>query len=391
MQKVVGSNPITRFDADHSAARWGDTRPGGSVPARPVIRSHAWCELEVMHARLGVLSLAAALALALSIGTARADASTTLGSPDTSASPDGFACATCAAGTSMGLMQFALRGAAVQAPEDGVLVAASVRAKRIAGGESPRIAVLRPSADGGVGVRVVESAPLPVSAPSGSLHQVEDLHLPVQKGDSVGLLFRAGEVDLGVRTRPQPDGAIQSFSLPCQPCGMDGRTGVELLLDALVEPDVDQDGLGDESQDPDGGGLGMDWEEDWFEDFEEGDDLDEDLEEDASRRERRRVRLLDADRLSGGAGSLLLRVPRAGRVSAAVTLPANRHTGAGPFQTILTGDRRVRRAGRVRLRLAATPRGALVLRRNRSVRTKVVVAYFPSRATLTLLMRSARL
>jgi hypothetical protein len=205
------------------------------------------------------------------------------------------------------------------------------------------------------------------------------------------LLFRAGEVDLGVRTRPQPDGAIQSFSLPCEPCGMDGRTGVELLLDALVEPDVDQDRLGDESQDPDGGGLGLEWEEDWFEDFEAGDELDEDLDEDASPLQRRPVRLLNAERLSGGRGSLLLRVPRAGRVSAAVTLPANRRTGAGPFQTILAGDTRVRRARRVRVRLDATPPGARVLGRSRRVRTKVVVAFFPRRATLTLLMRSARL
>jgi hypothetical protein len=344
-----------------------------------------------MHRRLGFLSLVAALLLALSLGATRADASTVLGSPDTSAAPDGFACATCPAGTSIGFMQFALRDGAVQAPEDGVLVAASVRAKRIAGGEPPRIAVLRPSADRGVGVRVVESAPLPVSSAGGSVHDVQDLHLPVQQGDSVGFLFRAGEVDLGVRTRPQPDGAIQSFSLPCEPCGMDGRTGVELLLDALIEPDVDQDGLGDESQDPDGGGLGFDWEEDWFEDFEEGDELDEDFEEDASPRERRRVLLLDADRLRRGGGSLLLRLPRAGRVSASVTLPANRRTGAGPFTTILTGDTRVRRAGRVRLRLAETPSGARVLRRDRRVRTKVVVAYFPRRATLTLLMRSARI
>ena len=75
---------------------------------------------------------------------------------------------------------------------------------------------------------------------------------------------------------------MQSFSLPCEPCGMDGGIGMELLFDALVEPDVDQDGLGDESQDPDGGGLGMDWEDDWFEDFEEGDELDEDFGDDAS-------------------------------------------------------------------------------------------------------------
>jgi len=344
-----------------------------------------------MDARTGLLSLAAAVVLALSLGAARADASTTLGSPDASAAPDGFACAGCPAGTSVGFVQFALREAAVQAPEDGVLVAAGVHAKRIARGEPPRIAVLRPAEDGGAGMTVVESAPLPVSSAGGAHHQVENLHVPVQAGDSVGLLFRAGEVDLGVRMRPQPDGAIQSFSLPCAPCGMDGGTGVELLFDALVEPDVDGDGLGDESQDPDGGGLGMDWEDDWFEDFEAGDELDEDLEEDASGRERRQIRLLDADRRRGGRGSLLLRVPRAGRVSAAVTLPANRRTGAGPFQTILTGDMRVRRAGRVRLPLAATPPGARVLDRRRRVRTKVVVAFFPRRAPLALLMRSARL
>ncbi len=363
-----------------------------------------------MYSRLGVLLFAAALVLALSLGAARAGASTNLGSPDTSAAPDGFACANCAAGTNLGFMQVAIRDAAVQAPEDGVLVAASVHAKRIAGGEPPRIAVLRPDEDRGVGVRVVASAPLPVSSTGGSVHEVEGLRLPVRVGDSVGFLFRAGEVDLGVRARPRPDGAIRCFSVPCNPCGIGGGTGSELLLDALVEPDVDRDQLGDESQDPDGGGLGLDWEDDWFEDFAEGDELDEDLDKDASRRERRRIRFLDTDRLRGG-GSLLLRVPKAGRVSASVTLPANRRTGAGPFQTILTGDMRVRRAGRVRLRLAATPPGARVLSRPRRVRTKVVVAFrtppaagrqarhassaqavlFPRRATLELLMRSARL
>ena len=344
-----------------------------------------------MYVRTGLLSLAAAVVLALSLGAARVEASTALGSADTSATPDGFVCAMCPGGTSLGFVQFALRDAAVQAPEDGVLVAASVHAKRIARGEPPRIAVVRPTEDGGAGVTVVGSAPLPVSSARGSVHQVEGLHLPVQRGDSVGLLFRAGEVDVGMKMRVRPDGAVQSFSLPCEPCGMDGGTGVELLLDALVEPDVDQDRLGDESQDPDGGGLGLDWEDDWFDDFEEGDELDEDLEEGASRRERREIRLLDATRRRGGRPSLLLRVPKAGRVSVAVTLPANRRTGAGPFQTILTGERRVRRAGRVRLRLAATPRGARVLERRRRVRTKVVVAYFPRRSGLTLLMRSARL
>ena len=138
----------------------------------------------------------------------------------------------------------------------------------------------------------------------------------------------------------------------------------------------------------------MDWEDDWFEDFDEGDELDEDLEESAtSPAAAARPGCLDVDRRRGGqGGSLLIRVPRAGRVSAAVTLPTNPRTGAGPFQTLLTGDKRVRRAGRVRLRLAATPPGTHLLDRSRRLRTKVVVAYFPHHAPHTSpSMRSARL
>jgi hypothetical protein len=343
-----------------------------------------------MTLRLRTLSLAVALLPAIVLFTPRAEAATYLGSPDTTATPQAFACAACPAGVSIGFQQFALRGATIEAPEDGVVVSASVHARRISGAEQPRVAVLRPADDDGAGVTVVSSAPLPVSSPSGALHEVEDLHLPMQRGDSVGLLYRTGEVDLGVRARPRPDGAVQSFTQPCGPCGMDGGTGVELLLDAVLEPDVDQDGLGDESQDPDGGGLGEDWEEDWFDDFEEGDELDEDF-DDASRAARRRLRLLDADRLRGGGATLLLRVPRAGRVGAAVTLPSNRRTGAGPFTTILTGDMRAGRAGRVRLRLDSTLPGTRVLARRSRVRTKVVVYLLSRNRPLKVLMRSARL
>ena len=342
-----------------------------------------------MTLRLGTLIVVTALIF----GAQRADAATFLGSPDASATPDALACAACPAGMSVGFRQFALRAATVEAPEDGVLVSASVHAARIASGEEPRIAVLRPADDGGVNMTVAGSAPLPVSAAGVAQHRVDDLHLPMKRGDSVGFLYRTGEVDLGVKLRPRPDGAVQSFTQPCEPCGMDGGTGTELLLDAVMEPDVDADGLGDETQDPDGGGLGMDWEDDWFDDFEAGDQLDEEFGEDgASTRARRRtLRLLDADRVRGGLASLLLTVPKAGRVSASVTLPTDRRTGAGPFLTILTGDMRVKRAGRVRLRLSATPPGERFLARRKRVRTKVVVAYFPRKASLELLMRSAKL
>ena len=345
-----------------------------------------------MTLRLATLPLAAALFAVLLLGAPRAHAATFLGSLDTTAPPDGFACAQCPAGTSVGFRQFALRQSTVEAQEDGVLVSASVHAKRVAPGEDPRIAVLRAGEDG-VSLTVVDSAPLPVDSAEGKHFRVDDLHLPVQRGDSLGFLFRAGEVDLGTRKRPRPDGAIQNFTTPCNPCGMDGGTGVELLFDAVVEPDVDADGMGDESQDADGGGLGMDWEEDWFEDFEAGDQLDEDFDEDDAVQPRgpRRLRVLEVVRLRGGRASMLLRVPKKGRVSASVTLPGDRSTGAGPFTTILTGDMRVRRAGRVRLLLGPTPSGERVLAKRRRVRTKVVVAYFPRKATLELRMRSARL
>ena len=219
------------------------------------------------------LALAAVTAATLLLGAGRADAASFLGSLDPSATPDGWACEACPAGETMGFRQFALRGAIVETPEDGVLVSADVFAKRLSGIESPRIAVLRPDRDG-VNLEVVDSAPITVTSAEGELVQAGDLHLAVERGDAVGLLFRAGEVDLGVRERPRPDGAVQWFTTPCDPCGSDGGTGVELLFDATVEPDVDTDGMGDETQDDDGGGLGFDWVDDWFADYDAGDELD---------------------------------------------------------------------------------------------------------------------
>jgi hypothetical protein len=86
-----------------------------------------------MTVRTTTLPLAAAFLVTMALGAQRADAATYLGAPDTSAVPDSYACAACPPGTSMGFRQFALRGATVEAPEDGVLVAAGVHARRRAG------------------------------------------------------------------------------------------------------------------------------------------------------------------------------------------------------------------------------------------------------------------
>src|SRR5262249_47054962 len=105
---------------------------------------------------------------------------------------------------------------------------------------------------------------------------------------------------------------------------------------------------------------------------------------------KRRLRLLAARRQRGGA-TLLLRVPRAGDVYASITLPTVRRTGAGPFRTILTGQQHVRHAGRIRLRLRATPVGERALARRARLRTKVVVSLVPPSGRLKVLMHSARL
>jgi len=73
--------------------------------------------------------LAALTAATLLLGAGRADAASFLGSLDPSATPDGWACEACPAGETMGFRQFALRGATVETPEDGVLVSADVFAK----------------------------------------------------------------------------------------------------------------------------------------------------------------------------------------------------------------------------------------------------------------------
>jgi hypothetical protein len=331
----------------------------------------------------------AALLVAFPLAAQQADASTILGSPDPAAAPDAFACALCPPGESMAFQQFALRGATVEAPEDGVLVSASVNARRISGVDQPKIAILRP-ADGDPGVTVADSVPVPVSSATGETSDVEDLHVPVQRGDALGFVFPSGQVDLGVRGVQRPDGAVQIFSPPCDPCGSDGGTGEELLFSAVVEPDVDGDGLGDESQDPDGGGLGTDWEDDWYQDYDAGDALDADISSSAPRAARRQLRLLKAERRKDGA-TLTVRVPRAGDVSAAITLPAVRKTGAGPFLTILTGERHAAHAGRIKLKLRATAPGERVLARPYRLRTKVIVSLLPATGPLKVLMRSARL
>jgi hypothetical protein len=345
-----------------------------------------------MAIRRTTLTLAAALLLALALEAQPASAATLLGSVDPSVSPDAFACAVyaCPVGTSVGFRQLALHRSDVVVSEPGVLVSARVNAKRIAGAEQPRIAVLRPADEDDIGVTVAGFAPLPVVSAGAEVHEVADLHLPVEVGDSIGFLLPSGQVDLGLRTRRQPDGAVQWFVEPCGPCHMDGGTGRELLVEATVEPDEDEDMLGDESQDPDFGVADEEPEEleedeydDWF------DELEGDEEKEPATTRVRRLRLRDLDRARNGDLFVQVDTPRHGRLGGVVTTSAGRWDIGVP-RRIGVGQGRANRSNRVRLRLRLSPEGRRIVRRPGRQRARVVV-YHLSRSGIKVTMRQIRL
>jgi hypothetical protein len=347
------------------------------------------------------LALVAAMLCALSLGAQRVGAATVLGSLDPRRPPEGYACEVylCPSGTSVGFRQLALYGSDVVAREPGVLVSARVNATRIAGVEQPRIAVLPPSDadDDDIGVTVAGFAPLPVVSDGAAVHEVEGLHLRVESGDSIGFLLPGGEVDLGLRARRQPDGSVQSFTEPCSPCGLDGGTGRELLLDAHVEPDADEDLLGDESQDPDFGGGGEESDEveadeldDWFDEL--GANEESEGQPELQRRgsaPARRLRLLDLDRARNGDVFLQVRTPRAGLVGGIVTSSAGRWDLGVP-RTLGVGEVRVKRKAQVRLRVRLSRSGRHVNRLPGRRRARVVV-YHLSSGGIKVTMRQIRL
>ena len=318
-----------------------------------------------MAARTLLLALALALA-----GAARADAATVLGSPDVGGPPEAYVCAGCPSGGAIGFRQFALRGAVVEAPEAGVLVSARAYAKRTAGTEPPLIAVLRPD-DAAITARVVATAPLPVSSPTGAVQEVRDLHLPVESDDALAFLFRPGEVDLGTRMRPWPDGATVSFALPCAPCGMNPGTGAELLFAGTVEPDADADGLGDESQDPDlGGAIGDELDPFPDEGFDE-DEADFDDDRRRGRHRRARLRVVRATPERDGGATVVVATPRAGRLEGTATMRVRRN------RTVASGEARARHSGRIRVRLHPRRDARRQLTRHGGVHARLTITFRP--------------
>jgi hypothetical protein len=329
-----------------------------------------------MPLRLAALALFAALLLTPALPSADARAATTLGSPDTSLTPERYWCASvsCPGAAEVGLRQFALAGSLVEAPEKGVLVSASAYARRNRGSASPRVVVLRPAA--GIGATIVASAPLPVTSPGGARTVAANLHLPVEPGDVLGLLFRSGEVDLGVRNRANPDGAVVTFGSPCAPCRQNGGTGSELLFAGTIEPDFDDDLLGDESQDPDGGGA---FEDEGFDPLFDEDLGEEVFDEEAGGGDRdakrpRRLRLVKVTPRRDGGVNLVLAVPRPGRLSAVASVAAGRKRPSASARVVIAAARtRVKKTGRVPLALSPSRQGRRLLRTRGATRARLAV------------------
>jgi Ca2+-binding RTX toxin-like protein len=174
---------------------------------------------------------------------ASASASTTLGS-DLSQQPNAaFSCLLLGSCTTA---QTALPGHTLTATGDGVVVRWRVRAEPLAGA-TLRLRVLRPSGGGylGAGATGYQSVDSGIST--------FNTQLPVQAGDRIGFdgnfssLDRAWRYPVDGATSQRWDPILGQGSLAL------GLTGppAELLANADIEADIDDDGLGDETQDDD--------------------------------------------------------------------------------------------------------------------------------------------
>jgi hypothetical protein len=142
------------------------------------------------------------------------------------------------------VVQTSLPGRQVASPIDGVVVRARVRN---ANSTAPvRFRIVRPAAAGAfTGVASAETPGYACTAIC-----TVSLRLPIAAGDHVGVDGASGST---IGTRSTPGAAMAIWS----PFLADGETraatasigDLELLMNADVEPDADEDGYGDESQD----------------------------------------------------------------------------------------------------------------------------------------------
>jgi len=198
-----------------------------------------------LASRCALLSLAALGVFGI-IAPGGATASVTLGTSDLSPVSSGAEClAPCT------VWPAALPSGQTQAPYDGVVVRWRVRLQYLqASGGSGRVRVLSRNAGQITAVRSGESFPLVQG-----LNEFVD-RVPIAAGQTVGFdmpginnpdfstaveIREAPGAAFGRATPPLTDGVTQAEPSPL--------AGYEPLFNAVVEPDADHDGFGDESQD----------------------------------------------------------------------------------------------------------------------------------------------
>lgn len=142
----------------------------------------------------------------------------------------------------------------VTSPIDGVITGWRIRT----GGPSAptRLVVLRPEGD----TSYTNVGETPDGQPAADAISAFGVHpgLPIRAGDHIGLQVPQGGQVPAVRVVDRDSALLATWLnrnlAPGSGAPYDVTSGnLELLIQATVEPDVDGDGLGDETQDPDGG------------------------------------------------------------------------------------------------------------------------------------------
>jgi RTX calcium-binding nonapeptide repeat (4 copies) len=199
-----------------------------------------------------MLAFSAAFAAAL-VAPSTGQAAITIGSDLTPAPTNGLACV---ATPSCTWANIALPGQQVTSPTDGVVTSWRVRVASTPGADL-RLKVIRPAGGSYTGVNTSATQSLPASG-------VDQTHVfptsqPIAAGDQIALDVD-GDGEAGNLIVEAAGPMVGVTELRWVPSLLDGETRAptntftdngELLVNADVEPDCDQDGLGDETQDSD--------------------------------------------------------------------------------------------------------------------------------------------
>jgi hypothetical protein len=201
----------------------------------------------------GVMLALSAVFTAALVAPSTGQAAITIGSDLAPAPVNGLACIS---NPSCTWANTTLPGQQVTSPTDGVVTRWRVRVASTPGADL-RLKVIRPAGGPYTGVNTSATQSLPASG-------VDQTHVfptsqPIAAGDQIALdVDGDGEAGNLIVEAAGPMAGVTE--LRWVPSLLDGETRVptntftdngELLMNADIEPDCDQDGLGDETQDPD--------------------------------------------------------------------------------------------------------------------------------------------